>query len=199
MLATQPLLLTFLPRRTSCSVEINSRRRLIPKNKDNGEAPMNLPIMKTLSLVAVLLVLTISVFATASTEVINIVTPLTFRQMIPCANQGNGEFVDFSGTLHQLLTSTVNGNNIHLTELSNPQGVKGVGETTGEVWVGTGETRQNLNASVNTFAFETTFVNNFKLVNGNDGSFQIHENTHVTVLADGTTTASIDNFSFTCR
>jgi hypothetical protein len=160
---------------------------------------MKPPIMKTLSLVVVLLVLTISVFAAASTEVINIVTPLTFRQMIPCANQGNGEFVDFSGTLHQLLTSTVNGNNIHLNLHSNPQGVKGVGETTGDVWVATGETRQDLNASINGFPFETTFVNNLKLVNGNGGSFQIHENTHVTVLADGTTTASVDNFSFTCR
>jgi hypothetical protein len=141
------------------------------------------------------LILSISVFAAS----ISIEIPLAFSQFIPCANQGNGETVDFSGTLHGVISSTVNRNNVHLNQLFNPQGVKGIGETTGDVWQATGDTRQDINASVNAFPFEATFVNNFRLVDGRDGSFLMHENLHVTVLADGTTTASHDHFTFTCK
>ena len=96
-------------------------------------------------------------------------------------------------------SSTVNGNNVHVSELANPQGIKGVGETTGDVWQATGETRQNVNASVSSLPYEITFVNNFKLIDGRGGSFLIHENFHVTINADGTTTASHDNLTFTCK
>lgn len=148
-----------------------------------------------LSLVAVLLVLAISAFATT----LSIEVPLSLSVFIPCANQGNGEVVDFTGTLHGVISSTVNDNRIHLNDLFNPQGAKGVGETTGDVWEATGVTRQDLNASVSAFPFETTFVNNFKLIDGRDGSYLLHQNIHVTVLADGTTTSSVDHFTFACK
>jgi hypothetical protein len=155
--------------------------------------------MKTLrmplSLVVVCLIVSVSALgASLSMEV-----PLALSVFIPCANQGNGEVVDFSGTLHVVISSTVNGNHIHVNQLVNPQGVKGVGETTGDVWQGTGETRQDLNASVSALPFEATFVDNFKLIDGRGGSFLIHENIHVTVNADGTTTASHDNLTITCK
>jgi hypothetical protein len=159
--------------------------------------------MKTLrlllSLVAVLLVVSISSLGSASTQTRSMRIPLVFSEFIPCANQGNGEVVDFSGTLHVVISSTVNGNNIHLNMLFNPQGAKGVGETTGDVWQATGETREDLTASVSSFPFTNTFVNNFKLINGRDGSLLVHENSHVTVSADGTTIALHDNFTFTCK
>jgi hypothetical protein len=159
--------------------------------------------MKTLrmplSLVAVFLVVSISALGGASTQTLSMEIPIVLSQSIPCANQGNGEVVDFSGTLHVVISSTVNGNNIHLNTLVDPQGIKGVGETTGDVWQGTGETRTDMTASVSSFPFTNTFVNNFKLINGRDGSFLVHENLHVTVNADGTTTAFQDNFTFTCK
>ena len=155
-----------------------------------------------LSLVIVCLTVgfSIAAFAGASAQTTSVVIPLTFSQFIPCANQGNGEIVDFSGSLHIVFSSTVNGNSVHLNQLFNPQGAKGIGETTGDVWEATGETRQDLTASnVNAFPFETTFVNNFKLINGREGSFIVHENSHVTVNADGTTTVSQDNLTMTCK
>jgi hypothetical protein len=159
--------------------------------------------MKTLgmllSLVVVFLVVSISALGGASTQTLSMRVPLVLSEFIPCANQGNGEVVDFSGSLHVVISSTVNGNNIHLNTLFNPQGAKGVGETTGDVWQATGETREDLTASVSSFPFTNTFVNNFKLIDGPDGSFLIHENFHVTVNADGTTTALHDNFTFTCK
>ena len=148
-----------------------------------------------LSLVVVCLMVSISALAAS----LSMEIPLAFSQFIPCANQGNGEVVDFSGTLHVVISTTVNGNHIHVNLLANPQGVKGVGETTGDVWQGTGETRQDLNASVSALPFEATFVNNFKLIDGRGGSFLVHENIHVTINADGTTTASHDYLTFTCK
>src|ERR1700745_3652366 len=87
-----------------------------------------------LSLVIVCLIVSISALGAASTQTQSMEVPLALSQFIPCANQGNGEIVDFSGTLHVVISSTVNGNNIHLNTLFNPQGAKGVGETTGDVW-----------------------------------------------------------------
>ena len=159
--------------------------------------------MKTLrmplSLVAVFLIVSISALGSASTQTLSIEFPFAFSVPIPCANQGNGEVVHFSGTLHEVISSTVNGNNIHINTLFNPQGAKGVGETTGDVWQATGETRMDMTASVSSFPFTITFVNNFKLINGGGGSLLVHQNLHVTVNADGTTTASQDNFTFTCK
>lgn len=140
-----------------------------------------------------------SAFGSASAQTVSIVIPLTFSQFIPCANQGNGETVDFSGSLHAVISSTVNGNNVHVNQLFNPQGAKGIGETTGDVWEATGDTRQDMTASVTSFPFETTFVNNFRLINGSAGSFIAHETFHVTVNADGTTTAFHDSLSMTCK
>ncbi len=159
--------------------------------------------MKTLrlllSLIVAFLVVSISALGSASTQTLSMEIPIVFSVSIPCANQGNGEVVDFSGTLHAVFSSTVNGNNVHLNILFNPQGVKGVGETTGDVWQATGETREDLTASVSAFPFTNTFVNNFKLIDGRGGSFLIHENFHVTVNANGTTTVFQDNFTFTCK
>ena len=159
--------------------------------------------MKTLkiplALVAMVLVISVPAFGGASTQTQSMTIPLVFNVFIPCVNQGSGEIVDFSGSLHVVISSTVNGNNIHLNQLFNPQGAKGVGETTGDVWNATGETRSDLTASVSSFPFTNTFVNNFKLIDGRGGSLLVHEDFHVTVNADGTTTASHDNFTFTCK
>lgn len=140
-----------------------------------------------------------SAFGSASAQTVSTVIPLSISQFIPCANGGNGEVVDFSGSLHEVISSTVNDNNVHVNQLFNPQRAKGIGETTGDVWEATGETRQDTNASVASFPFETTFVNNFKLINGKAGSFIAHETFHVTVNADGATTVIHDSFSMTCK
>lgn len=156
--------------------------------------------MKTLkmplSLAAVFLILSVPLLAaTLSLEI-----PFTMSVPIPCANQGNGEVVDFSGTLHEVISFTVNDNRVHINQMFNPQGAKGVGETTGDVWEATGETRQDINATVSFFPFVTTFVDNFKLINGKDGaSFLVHDNSHVTINANGTATAVQDNFTFSCK
>jgi hypothetical protein len=139
-------------------------------------------------------------FAASTNRATSISFPINISVFIPCAADGNGEIVDLSGNLHSVFSTTVNGNNIHMQFLFNPQGIVGVGETTGDKYQGTGETGGEFNASVNSFPFTLTITNNFKIIGqGPDNNLLIHENAHVTVNADGTVTAFHDNFSATCQ
>jgi hypothetical protein len=124
----------------------------------------------------------------------SIVTP----QFVPCANNGNGEFLDFSGTLHILaLTTLDNSGGAHVKLQFQPQGVIATGQTTGDIWHGTGLTIAFVaNTHVGS---ETSFVNNFRLIGpGSTVNFIVHEVMHITVNPDGTVTASFDNFSTSC-
>jgi hypothetical protein len=79
-----------------------------------------------------------------------------------------------------------------------PQGISGLGQTTGAKYQATGETEFQTNAKA--VPFETSFVNNFKIIGQGPGNnLLIHENMHLTVNANGTVTAVIDNTSVECR
>lgn len=139
-------------------------------------------------------------FGQATTSTVSTSFPISISVFVPCAAGGNGEVVDLSGSLHAVFSITVNGNNVHLNTLFNPQGVNGVGETTGAKYQATGETRSDMNFDVVAFPLNITFVNNFKIIGqGPNNNFLVHENLHITVNANGTLTAFIDNFSFTCQ
>lgn len=117
---------------------------------------------------------------------------------VPCANGGNGEVVVLAGSLHVLyhVTLTDQGG-YHVKSHSQPQGVSGVGLTTGDAYVGTGVTQNQFNGTV---GYETTYINNFRIVGqGNGNNYLVHETYHVTINANGEVTAYVDNFSVECR
>jgi hypothetical protein len=117
---------------------------------------------------------------------------------VPCAAGGAGELVDLSGTLHVLLHTTLDGSGgFHAKTHFQPQGVVGVGLTTGDIYQGTGATQNHLNGSVGE---ESTFVDNFRLIGPGPGNnLLLHETVHVTVNANGVVTALVSNFSVECR
>lgn len=130
---------------------------------------------------------------TASTKI-----PVDIVVFVPCANGGAGEIVELTGNLHDLFSFTFDGSGgAHVMQVDNPQGISGTGQTTGAKYQATGETLNTFNAQV---GLETTFVNNFKIIGQGPGNnFLIHENFHLTVNANGTVTAFVDNFSVTCK
>ena len=138
--------------------------------------------------------------AQATTVATNVRIPLPqpFQVFIPCAAGGAGELVDFSGTLHVLVHSTLDGSGgFHAKTHFQPQGVTGVGLTTGDIYQGTGGTQNQFNGSVGE---ESTFVDNFRLIgHGPDNNLLLHEMLHATVNANGVATASVSNFSVECR
>ena len=135
----------------------------------------------------------------AAGVLVNEAIPFQQTVTVPCANDGLGEDVLVSGFLHVLVTGTLDAaGKVHSTEHFQPMGVAGTGLTTGDVYHATGITRDEANG--NGIPFEATFVNNFRLVGpGKGNNVSVHETAHVTVNANGETTADIDTLKLECK
>jgi hypothetical protein len=126
--------------------------------------------------------------------------PVDLLVFIPCANGGAGEYVELSGSLHAVTHVTVNGNNFQVKYLDQPQGISGVGETTGDKYQATGGTQEQYGGSFVNGQYEDTYINNFRIIGQGPGNnYLIHENIHVTINANGEVTTYIDNFTADCK
>jgi hypothetical protein len=131
---------------------------------------------------------------------VNDKTDISLTEFVPCAAGGAGEVVDLSGPLHTLLTFTINGNQVSALSHFQPQGITGIGETTGERYHATGITKESFTASLQNGQANSTFVNNFRMIGQGPGNnLLIHETAHMTINADGTATVTHDNLSIDCR
>lgn len=125
---------------------------------------------------------------------------LEFVAFVPCANGGAGEVVTLSGPLHVLVTYNVNGSRVSGKVHYQPQGLSGVGQTTGDSYRGVGVTQSHFSGSLQNGQFSTTSINNFHIVGQGPGNnFRLHENFHVTFNANGELSVVHDNFSATCK
>jgi len=117
---------------------------------------------------------------------------------VPCADGGSGELVRLSGSLHDLFHVTETGKGKFILHFhDNPQGVVGIGLSTGDKYQGTGVTRGTV---VVASGVTETYVNNFKIIGkGTDNNYLVHENFHIIVNPDGTVTSFHDNFSVKCQ
>jgi hypothetical protein len=144
-----------------------------------------------------LLVVGVPVFAEVTT---NITVPFNSTVFIPCANGGVGEQVQLSGDLHILISTTITDTTLHLTQHFQPQGVTGVGLVTGDKYQATGVTRTDMNTNGTPFPFNTTLVNNFRIIGqGRGNNFLVHATVHTTVSANGDVTAEVNNTSTECK
>lgn len=128
--------------------------------------------------------------------------PFALVAFVPCANGGVGENVSVQGTLHVTSHLTVsNSGRGSVKAHFQPQGATGTGLTTGDVYRSTGVTQDRLNVDLNDgLPVTTTAVNNFRLIGpGPNNNLLVHSNVHLTVNANGTVTATVDNFSVECR
>ena len=156
---------------------------------------------KLSKLVVLSSMLALSVAAVAQAEVVqNVQVPVVASVLVPCANGGAGEIVDFSGVLHIVLSFTINGNNVSGKSHYQPQGLKGVGQITGDSYNAVGVTQESIKGSLQNGQFSATYVNNFRLIGPGPGNnLQAHENAHITINANGDVTAFIDNFGTDCK
>ena len=158
--------------------------------------------LKFMVLVIVMLMVTLlgpgSALAAADSFTVSSVFPIDILVFVSCANGWAGEEVWLSGNLHDVFHVTLNSNGGYRVSFSdNPQGIRGVGLTTGAKYQATGITRDNFGGQI---GFEETYVNNFKIIGEGPGNnFLVHENFHITFNADGTVTSFHDNFSVECR
>lgn len=129
----------------------------------------------------------------------------SFAQFVPCAAGGAGEVVEFSGRVH-LLFHVNTGPNTQpfdyvrqiIKEHGQPQGLKGVGLTTGTIYNAVGVTQQtqrDLGASNNVITYVNVF---FLIAPGAGNNFYLQELYHLTEDAHGLPRVEIDGFAVLC-
>lgn len=139
------------------------------------------------------------IHAQADTFTASIQTPIDFREFVPCALDGQGEYVRLTGELHFVFHVTMGkGGNFHIVDEVNPQGVIGTGEVSGDTYQGTGMGQSIYNGAA--FPFEKTLVENFRIIGqGPDNNLLVHETRHITINANGDVKATVENFSIECN
>lgn len=108
--------------------------------------------------------------------------------------------VDLSGTLHTLVSATVNANSASGYFHFQPDGISGVGETTGTVYHATGVTLQSFKTALQNGQGSQTYVNNFRIIGDGPGNnYLVHETLHITFNAGGNVTVSFDDLRIDCK
>ncbi|HEX9564779.1 MAG TPA: hypothetical protein VF981_12435 [Gemmatimonadaceae bacterium] len=127
--------------------------------------------------------------------------PLSAIVWIGCANAGAGEFTQIAGHL-RLATFILIGETgrIHIRTSARPDGVVGVGMSTGEKYRGTGGTTEHEHIAASGLPAQYTMVNNFRIIGqGTGNNLLIRSVVHQTVTANGVVTASVSHSSAECR
>ena len=155
--------------------------------------------MRIRSVYLIALLATLTAPARAGVQV-NDMTDVLVSQFVPCAAGGAGEIVTLQGSLHTLLTATVNNNKVSGTFHFQPQGLSGVGQTTGIKYQGVGVTQETFGTSLQNGQMTLTFVNNVRIIGQGPGNnLLVHETLHIAMNADGTITVTHDNVLIDCR
>jgi hypothetical protein len=103
---------------------------------------------------------------------------------VPCAAGGAGEVVTGTIDVHDMATSTVNGNVDVWQFQFQPRG-SFVGKTTGDTYRLTGVTRGTYAESLQSDRYTMTYVNSYQLIGpGPENNLRIREIAHVTVNDD---------------
>ena len=123
---------------------------------------------------------------------------LAFAGFVPCANGGAGEILSGTIEVHNLITSTVNGNNASDKFQFQPHGSM-IGTITGDTYRVTGVTRGTSTESLQNGHHTLTYVNNFQLIGpGPANNLLVHETAHLTMDGDFVTVQH-DNLSIDCK
>jgi hypothetical protein len=138
-------------------------------------------------------------YAAAQTSTTVEEIPVDEIDFVPCADGGAGEEVHLTGKIHVVFQTTFDGaGGAHVRFQANDQGISGTGLTTGDKYLRTGATNIELNGKVGR---EETAGATFNFIGqgGNGNNFLVHVLFHITVHADGTVTAFVDNFRAECK
>jgi hypothetical protein len=154
----------------------------------------------TLAIGKMCLVAALAMTPAYAAVVVNDKTIIDLTVFVPCAANGAGEIVALNGPLHTLVSFTINSNNVSGYFHSQPQGIVGVGGTTGTKYQATGITQQSFKTAFQNGQANLTYVNNFRIIGQGPGdNLLVHETLHITINADGLLTVFHDNFSVDCK
>ena len=126
---------------------------------------------------------------------------MNLNVFIPCALNGAGEIANLTGDLHSLFHVTQDAHGgLTVVSHNQPQGISGVGLTSGDSYQGTGVTRETYRVNLSGLPFTDTFVNNFRMIGqGTGNNYLVHQTFHFTINANGEVTGWADNFRVECQ
>src|SRR5688572_31066667 len=91
-------------------------------------------------------------FQKAPSPPVNVIVDFNLEEFVYCANNGAGEAIELSGSLHILLVSNINNQRISGSSHFQPQGVQGRGLSTGNLYKDRKSTRLNSSHSQISYA-----------------------------------------------
>ena len=139
-----------------------------------------------------------SVTAAQSAVVSNETVSYAYSGFVPCANGGAGELLTGRIDVHNLITSTVNGNVDSWQFQFQPQGSL-VGTITGDTYQLTGVTRGTYNEGLQSGESTLTYVNSYQLIGPGPGNnLLVREIAHLTIDGDDVVVQH-DDFSIECK
>jgi hypothetical protein len=139
-----------------------------------------------------------SVTAAQAEVVSNETVSYAYGGFVPCANGGAGELVTGTIDVHNLTTSTVNGNVDTWQFQFQPHGSL-VGRITGDTYQLTGVTRGTYTDSLRSGEYTLTYVNSYKLIGPGPGNnLLVREIAHVTINGDDVVVQH-DDFTIECK
>lgn len=154
---------------------------------------------RVLALLAIATVGMAASVTAAQAEVVgNEMVSYAYSGFVPCANGGAGELVTGTIDVHNLTTSTVNGNVDSWQFQFEPHGSL-VGRITGDTYRLTGVTRGTYTDSLRSGEYTLTYVNSYQLIGPGPGNnLLVREIAHVTVNGDDVVVQH-DDFTIECE
>ena len=145
---------------------------------------------------------TVGMAASVSPAQAEIVTNETvswsYSGFVSCANGGAGELVSGTIDVHNLITSTVNGNVDSWQFQFQPRGSM-VGSITGDTYRLTGVTRGTYNESLQSGGYVLTYVSTYQLIGpGPENNLVVRETAHMTLDGDDLVVRH-DDFRIECK
>jgi hypothetical protein len=138
-----------------------------------------------------------SVGAAQAEVVTNETVSYVYSGFVPCANGGAGELLTGRIDVHNLATSTVNGNVDSWQFQFQPRGSL-VGSITGDTYQLTGVTRGTYNDVQQSGEYTLTYVNSYQLIGpGSGNNLRVREVAHLTADGDDVIVRH-DDFSIEC-
>lgn len=121
--------------------------------------------------------------------------PVSYQTYMPCVN----EFVSLEGRIHATYKTSVDDKGGFTSKWhSNPQGVSGVGLTSGDRYNSTGASNGSFSGKADG-SYSNAFRSDFHLVGAGGNQFRMQWAFRVAVDPDGTVHVKTDSFEMTCK
>jgi len=122
--------------------------------------------------------------------------PYVVTLQAPCL----GEAVYVDGVIHSVVTEIYSASgNYSLSYLGHPQGLTGVGVTSGLPWKFTGATVWTVNVQPDGFPYSETFVDRYHAVGPGGTQYYLKEMFKVTINGVGAYVVTIDESNWECK